>query len=232
MAPQPQNLDYGYRQKYLPIYPSLIVFCTFLQTLVFSKTRQIVLFGRPMRDHILKVAEKLFYEEGIRAIGIDRIVAEADIAKATLYRHFPAKTDLVAAYLKARNERVLEAMGQIATTDRASPAERIRTIFRNLHEKADTPSFRGCAFMLALAESEGTPEVVAIAREHKSVVRQILLELCRDFAREPERLSKRIALCYEGALATVAVDRDPDAAQVALDIVDALVEADSATPRP
>ncbi|MCM2403689.1 TetR/AcrR family transcriptional regulator [Rhizobium sp. S153] len=183
-----------------------------------------------MRNHILKVAERLFYDEGIRAIGIDRIVAEADIAKATLYRHFPAKTDLVAAYLKARNQRVLEAMGQVATADKASPVERIRAIFRNLHEKADTPSFRGCAFMLALAESEGTPEVVAIAREHKNVVRQILLELCRDFAREPERLSKRIALCYEGALATIAVDRDPGAAQVALDIVNSLIEADGTTP--
>src|SRR6478609_6869160 len=60
------------------------------------------------RQRILETADRLFYQEGVRAVGIDRIIAEAEVAKMSLYNHFPSKDDLILAVLKYREENVLE----------------------------------------------------------------------------------------------------------------------------
>lgn len=79
-------------------------------------------------DQILNAAGTLFYREGIRAVGIDRIIEEADVAKATLYRHFPSKDHLVAAYLKARHERVIRALQDVVDA-KIEPRAQIKLIF-------------------------------------------------------------------------------------------------------
>jgi|GEM_PF-5451540 len=66
----------------------------------------------PPREKLLDAAEALFYANGIHSVGIDRILAETSVAKATLYRHFPSKDDLVAAYLTRRHERVIAGMAE------------------------------------------------------------------------------------------------------------------------
>ena len=60
------------------------------------------------RQRILESADRLFYQEGVRAVGIDRIIAEAEVAKMSLYKHFPSKDDLILTVLKHREENVLE----------------------------------------------------------------------------------------------------------------------------
>jgi AcrR family transcriptional regulator len=103
----------------------------------------------PARQRILDTASPLFYAEGIRAVGVDRIIATAAVAKATFYHHFPAKDDLVAAYLQAQIDQQRAA---IATLPDGPPQQRLRLIFRKMAEIGSSPRFRGCPFINAAAE--------------------------------------------------------------------------------
>jgi len=170
----------------------------------------------PISDQILTAAGALFYREGIRAVGIDRIIEEAKVAKATLYRHFPSKDHLVAAYLQDRHDRVIRSLQEVLDTAEA-PRDQIKLIFERLYEKADSPEFRGCAFALAVAEHGDSERVVSIARTHKKTVRDIFRAIMARADIRPDQASAHLSLLYEGALATVAVERDPQAVLVARD---------------
>ncbi|MBM7043970.1 MULTISPECIES: TetR/AcrR family transcriptional regulator [Rhizobium] len=167
-------------------------------------------------EQILAVAGALFYREGIRAVGIDRIIEEASVAKATLYRHFPSKDHLVAAYLSERHERVMASLDDVMTTVE-KPRQRLALIFERLFEKADSQEFRGCAFALAVAEHGDSERVVAVARRHKHAVRTIFGAIMAQAGAGSDRPALHLALLYEGALATVAVGRDPNAVLIARD---------------
>lgn len=170
----------------------------------------------PISDQILTAASALFYSEGIRAVGIDRIIEEANVAKATLYRHFPSKDHLVAAYLQDRHDRVIRSLQEVL--DAASmPRDQIKLIFERLYEKADSPEFRGCAFALAVAEHGDSERVLTVARTHKKVVRDIFRTILSRADVKPDQAAAHLSLLYEGALATVAVGRDPQAVLVARD---------------
>lgn len=167
-------------------------------------------------DQILNTASALFYRDGIRAVGIDRIIEEANVAKATLYRHFPSKDHLVAAYLQVRHDKVIRSLEEVQeATD--EPREQIKVIFERLYEKADSPEFRGCAFALAVAEHGDSERVVSVARTHKAKVRDIFSTVISKAGKDVNHAAAHLALLYEGALATVAVGRDPQAVLVARD---------------
>ena len=167
-------------------------------------------------EQILSVAGSLFYREGIRAVGIDRIIEEASIAKATLYRHFPSKDHLVAAYLEERHERVIRSLEEVTDTI-DTPRQQIAAIFERLFDKADSPEFRGCAFALAVAEHGDSERVVSVARKHKSSVKAIFETIAAKAGITNRQVAAHFALLYEGALATVAVNREPSAVIIARD---------------
>jgi len=178
-------------------------------------------------DQIITAAGGLFYREGIRAVGIDRIIEEANVAKATLYRHFPSKDHLVAAYLSARHDRVVQSLNEVVSSA-LPPRAQIVSIFERLHEKADSPDFRGCAFALAVAEHGESDKVCSVARHHKAVVRGIFSTILSKAGIADELTAAHLALLYEGALATVAVGRDPQPVLLARDC--ALSVFDTASP--
>lgn len=182
-------------------------------------------------DQILTAASTLFYREGIRAVGIDRIIEEANVAKATLYRHFPSKDHLVAAYLQARHDRVIRSMQDVMDTA-ITPREKIERIFERLHEKADSPEFRGCAFALAVAEHDDSERVVSIARTHKAMVRDIFAAVMSMAGARSRQAAAHLSLLYEGALATVAVGRDRTAILVARDCALSVFDAAVSTNQP
>lgn len=160
-----------------------------------------------MRDHILDIASRLFYQNGIRAIGMDRIIAEADIAKATLYRHFATKEQLVVTYLQVRSARVLATMKEeIAAGE--TPALKVTRLFRRLEQDARSTAFRGCAFTMALAENEDSEAIRNVVRKHKDAVKRVFLEVTG-----AKRLAEQLAILYDGALASILVYRDPQAAK-------------------
>lgn len=178
----------------------------------------------PISEQILSVAGNLFYREGIRAVGIDRIIEEASVAKATLYRHFPSKDHLVAAYLSQRHERVIASLEE-ALEAVQQPRDQIGIIFQRLFEKAESPDFRGCAFALAVAEHGDSERVVTVARRHKQAVLDVFRRIIARSKDQPDQAASHLALLYEGALATIAVNRNPQAALIARDC--ALVLFDS-----
>jgi AcrR family transcriptional regulator len=182
-------------------------------------------------DQILSAAGALFYREGIRAVGIDRIIEEANVAKATLYRHFPSKDHLVAAYLQARHERVIASLQEVVDAAMA-PRDQLDLIFERLYEKADSPEFRGCAFALAVAEHGESERVVSVARTHKAKVRAIFSAIMAKTGNHRDQAAAHLSLLYEGALATVAVGRDPKAVLVARDCALSVFDMAASTNQP
>jgi AcrR family transcriptional regulator len=170
----------------------------------------------PIAHQILSSAGTLFYREGIRAVGIDRIIEEANVAKATLYRHFPSKDHLVAAYLQDRHARVLQSLHDVLAST-GSARDQVEAIFLRLHEKSDSPEFRGCAFAMAVAEHGESERVTTIARTHKTAVGDIFRAILGKVTASPDQPAAHLALLYEGALSTVAVGRDPGCVLVARD---------------
>ncbi|WP_299504929.1 TetR/AcrR family transcriptional regulator [Cypionkella sp.] len=151
------------------------------------------------------MAGGLFYSEGIRAVGIDRIIRESDIAKATLYRHYRSKEDLVLAYLRERHIAVMAGLDEVLALHTA-PRDQIAEIFERLYQKAGNPNFRGCAFGLAVAEHGASARIVGLARMHKTAVADELNSIAlRAGLVEADQIGRHLALLYDGALARRAV---------------------------
>ncbi|MGO4490682.1 TetR/AcrR family transcriptional regulator [Arthrobacter sp. 2YAF22_2] len=186
------------------------------------------------KDKILATAFRLFYAQGLRAAGIDTIIAESGVAKATFYKYFPAKDDLILAYL----ERVDEVWsGQLhAAADAAGPdpADQLVGLFDALSTACRRDGYRGCAFINAAAESASGTRVHERTVAHK----QHILAWIRDLAeqagvQEPDRLARSLSLVLDGGLASGVLDADPAAAAAARTTAAQLVAAAlSTTPAP
>ncbi|MEU8609234.1 TetR/AcrR family transcriptional regulator [Actinoplanes sp. NPDC048791] len=103
------------------------------------------------RLRLLSTAARIFYAEGIHAVGVDRIITEAQVTRATFYRHFPGKDDLVVAYLQGADQAI---RGQVEAVLAAglSPGDAVRAVAASIAEGIRSPGFRGCAFLNAVAE--------------------------------------------------------------------------------
>jgi len=103
------------------------------------------------RARLLATATQVFYAEGIHAVGIDRIVAEAKVTRATLYRHFASKDELVVAYLRSVAQMERDQVEQAVAG--ALPADEVlRAIAKSIATGIESTGFRGCAFLNAAAE--------------------------------------------------------------------------------
>src|SRR3954447_22214521 len=109
--------------------------------------------GRPSeaRTRLLDTASRIFYTEGLHSVPVDRILAAAGTTRATMYRHFPGKEDLVVSYLAEADRRLRERLQATRTGDR-SPADTIRAVAADIAADIQRPGFRGCAFLNAAAE--------------------------------------------------------------------------------
>jgi AcrR family transcriptional regulator len=178
----------------------------------------------PARDRLLGTAFRLFYAHGPRGVGIDTVIAESGVAKATLYKHFPRKDDLVLAYL----DKVDQAwFGQLRAAARAAgddPREQLVGMFDALVSACRREGFHGCAFINAAAETNAGSEIHARTVEHKAVVRAWVVDLAqRAGARDPQMLARQITLLVDGGLAAGVLDADPAAAEAAKQAAGALV---------
>jgi AcrR family transcriptional regulator len=162
--------------------------------------------GSAARERILQTAERLFYRDGYHAVGVDTIVAESGVAKMTLYRHFPSKDDLIAAYLERTNEQLLAWMeGLIAPHD--DPQKALEAVFDGVAKLASSPECRGCAFVGAAGEfPEPDHPVHRAAAEHKRAVVDRLRELAEQAgARNPNVLAEELLLIMDGAWSAARV---------------------------
>ena len=155
-------------------------------------------------QRILDVASRLFYAEGIHSVGVDRVIAEASVAKGTLYAHFPGKADLIAAYLERESlSWVEEAERGLAghTTDA------IRSLFELLFTRSQAPDFRGCPFINAAAEFPGAGPVATQVAAHRTRVKNVFAAAA-PAGTAPELLDAVIAL-YGGAMSAAHLDHEP-----------------------
>jgi len=154
----------------------------------------------PVRQRILETAQRLFYRDGFRAVGIDTIVAEAGVAKMSLYRHFPSKDDLIVAYLEESNRQYWEWLdGAVAHLD--DPEEKLTGMFDAIEKLATSPECLGCTFQGTAAEfpdRDHPGHQVALA--HKRKVRDRFAQLAGEAVlRDPEELADQLLLLMDGA---------------------------------
>lgn len=174
-------------------------------------------------DHIIDTAGSLFYREGTKSVGVDRIILEAGIAKATMYRYFSGKDALVAVCLQRRHNRVMEALQSGIGKVRPGGHARVLKVFDLLSDRAESPEFRGCAFMLAVAENETSDEVRRIAHAHKDAMLALFISLLPSDWLCAAKTGAQLNLLYDGAMAQILVQRDPKAALLAKQCAETLL---------
>lgn len=104
------------------------------------------------RLRLLNTAIRIFYAEGIHSVGVDRIIAEAKVTRATFYRHFPSKDDLILAYLREVHQMDRSRFETAINDSAPSPVEPLLAIANSIADGIQSPGFRGCAFLNAAAE--------------------------------------------------------------------------------
>src|SRR3954453_7478241 len=162
-----------------------------------------------MKERILATADKLFYLQGIRAIGVDTIAAEIGISKRTLYNHFPSKDALIAAYLERRFVQPKPSS--------KPPAEQILATFDSLERRFAAKDFRGCPFVNAVAELGSEDKAVrkiaiAFKESRRLWFRDLLLQL--DVS-DAEALATQLAVLVDGCIAQDLVRNVPAMARAA-----------------
>jgi len=161
------------------------------------------------REHVLDVAEQLFYWDGIRATGVDRIAREAGIAPTTLYRSFASKDELVAAYVDRYGDRYREWIETLVGDPALSPRDRILAFLDGLGVATSPETFRGCPFLMVLAEyPDAASAPHRSAQAVKEWVRARLRALVTDLPgvrpRARAAVADQLALVVEGLYASVA----------------------------
>lgn len=181
----------------------------------------------PAKGRILDTANRLFYEDGIRNVGVDRIIASSSVTKATFYKHYRAKDNLIVDYITARHVATRHELDAIIA--RASgPAEAIDLHLAAIIDELSRPGFRGCAFINAAAEfPEPNHPVRQIVSAHREWYTDSLAALMRDLGHErPGDAADELVLARDGAM-TGGYAGDPVAAAAALSRVAARVVAEA-----
>ncbi len=167
------------------------------------------------RDRILRAAHDLFYRDGIRATGIDRVIGESGVAKVTFYRQFASKDDLILAFLAHRHERWMAWFADALARHGGTPA----AVVPALREWFCSDDFRGCAFLNSVGElGPALPEVLAATRAHKDDMTRAVAALMRPSAGRA-RTSRAIALAIDGAIVQAQFGASADAALASLAFV-------------
>lgn len=133
----------------------------------------------PAKQRILETADKLFYSVGIHTVGIDRLIRESKVTKATFYKHYRAKDNLILEYVKHRHESEREEVEAIVA-DATSPADALHDLLDRVVAKIERPGFRGCAFLNAAAEfPEPRHPVRVLVTSHRDWYTETVSELFR-----------------------------------------------------
>jgi len=167
------------------------------------------------REQLIEVAARVFNRLGYHGAGVDHVIAEAGIAKTTLYRHFESKEDLIVAVLRRVDERFREDLRRAVEARASEPIDKILASFDFLEAWFNDPAFYGCPFISAAAEyAEGPSPVFREAALHKRLMIAYFEELARGAALpDPRAVAEDIHLLHEGAVAVAHVSGDTDAAR-------------------
>jgi AcrR family transcriptional regulator len=173
--------------------------------------------ARSARTRLIETADRLFYKAGIHAVGIDRIIAEAGVAKMTLYTHFKSKDELIVEVLQHRDLTVLEFFKSSIERNAKKMKGKAPAFFAALKEWFECSTFRGCAFINASIElADFTHAAAKFVREQKRRFTDLLGTVVEDALGKPDgELTAQIALLVEGAIVTAQIQGKSEAANVA-----------------
>ena len=175
-----------------------------------------------LREQVVAAADRLFYANGVQAVGMDAVRDASGVSLKRLYSLFPSKQDLVLAVLHDRSgqwQRGIDA----ATARSTQPREKLLAIFDFLLEWFGDDEFRGCAFINAFGELGGSmPAVAEAVRVQKQGFGDYVAELCGELG-APDSLAPQLAILAEGAQTTAAIAGNPDAARDARSAAEVLI---------
>jgi AcrR family transcriptional regulator len=177
------------------------------------------------RERLLAAADQLFYAEGVQSVGVERVLKQAGVARASLYSTFGSKDELVRAYLEQRHS---DSVDQVDRTLRRfrTPAERLLGVFDALGEQFSALGFDGCAFDKASAEAPRGGPVHQATEAYREWVRTLLTSLAGEAGvADPDGLARQMHLLYDGAAQSARMDCDPSAATTARAAAALLYEA-------
>jgi AcrR family transcriptional regulator len=174
----------------------------------------------PPRERILRTAHDLFYRDGIRATGVDRVIAESGVAKVTFYRQFASKDDLILAFLDFRHERWM-AWFDDALVRHGGTVAAIAPALAEWFRGAD---YRGCAFLNSVGElAAALPSVLDATRGHKQDMTAAVARLMKP-SRGRARRARALALAIDGAIVQAQYLASPEAAVESLAFVTKALE--------
>ncbi len=183
--------------------------------------------GSAKREHLLDTAQALFARDGYRAVGIDKVLAEAGVAKMTLYNHFKSKEELIAAMLERLAAEIAGEIGARIAAAGGGGRDRVLAVFAWLEDWFRDPNFHGCLFVKAASEypsADDAPRRAAVA--FKDGCGRLLGELCLELGvADPDALARQLALLIEGAAVLAFIHRRADAALDAQTAARALIDA-------
>jgi AcrR family transcriptional regulator len=184
--------------------------------------------GKPKRasERIRETARDLFYRQGIRAVGVDEIVARAGVTKPTLYRSFPSKDELAADYLRYLGDEGLARFDRTIAANPSDPKGQFQTWLRDLLKRATAPGYRGCSATNAAAEYPGkTHPARKVAMDIKRRLRVRLAALAKALGAErPGDLGDALMLLLEGVYASGQLFGPAGPAHILMEAADALLD--------
>lgn len=154
-----------------------------------------------VRDRILDTASRLFYERGVRAVGVDLVVLEAAVAKTSLYRYFPTKDDLIVAFLEREDLAFWAQWDSVAMQHAGDPASELDAHMRWISERLARSNYRGCPQINVAAEfAEQDHPARQVSRRHMQALRGRLLDIAKQLnVPRPKQLAAQLALLVNGA---------------------------------
>jgi AcrR family transcriptional regulator len=166
------------------------------------------------RERVMETAYELFSRRGIRDVGVDEVIERAGVAKATLYRHFPSKDDLVVAFLERREQRwTIEFVEAEARRRGNTPEERLLAIFDALDEWFRREDFEACAFINSLLEMGAAHPAGRASIRHLQNIRSVVSRLAREAGiRATDSFARSWHILMKGSI-VAAAEGDADAAQ-------------------
>ena len=160
---------------------------------------------KPLREHILDVADRLFYGQGLHAVGIDRVIAEAKIAKTSLYRYFPSKDALIRAYLERRNQQFWHLLEAALADCDPKPMAQLVGVTDFIAQLLIQPECQGDPFLLAaseFADAEHLSRQVIV--EHKAGVCDRITALAKAASlKQPQLLATQLTMVIDGGFSQV-----------------------------
>lgn len=180
-----------------------------------------------VRLRVLETASELFYRLGVRAVGVDMVVAQAGVAKTSLYRHFRTKDDLIAAFLQREDEDFWRVWGEVANRHAGNAEAELEAHLEWIGERCGRPNYRGCPQINVAAEfpDPGHP-ARTVARIHKEELRRRLQAIAERLeVKRPQELALQLALVVNGAFVSSTLLSPDNAITILLAMSRSLVAA-------